>query len=64
MQRSSGLNALVPSLHTILPASQQNIPTGCLTFVPNFRSNIMIRRKNKYLTKLIHPRCVLFKSYI
>jgi hypothetical protein len=64
MRRSSGLNALVSSLLKILPALQQNVPTGCLTFVPNFRSNIMIHRKDKYLLKVIHPRCVLLKCYI
>jgi len=59
MRRSSGLNALVPSVLTILPALQQNVPTGCLTFVPNFRSHMMIRRRDKYLLKVIHPSCVL-----
>jgi hypothetical protein len=33
MRRSSGLKALVPSLLTILPALQQNVPTGCITLL-------------------------------
>ena len=54
----------LPSLLTILPDLQQNVLAGCLTFVPHFRSKVMIRRKDKYLLKLIHPSFVLFQFYI